>query len=393
VSALTVRESVTLTLPATATQPLRTISAATLTGRAEGGSSLNAAHFADNVEYRESPSGGAPRVVRARALDVATEPGLGAISDARFDGAVRFEEGQTRASSGKARYLVDRGRIELDEVDRTTGQSPRATDGRVAINAGHIEITTDPRRITAQRDVRSIMQPAPKGAAPAAGAPVQRSGMFRQDEPVYAASGSLDYDSTARVAVYTAEAPAQARLWQGDTTVQADRLTVDDATGNLAGKGKVATTLIIEEQDAKTGALERTTSIGSADDFLYEDAARKATYTGSAHVSGSQGDLQAGRIELFLAAAENQLDRLEAQTSVSMIDPTRKVRGDRLTFTAAEGRYVVVGSPVKIESDCRETTGRTLTFYRATNNIDVEPNDEFRTQVTTIPNCVPTDRK
>jgi lipopolysaccharide export system protein LptA len=389
VSGLTVRESVGLTLPATGKEAPRTITAATLTAKAEGGASVNAARFVDNVEYRETPPGGTARVVRSRTLDAATSPGLGAMTDARFTGAVRFEEGELRGASGQARYLVDRGRIELDGVDQTTGLSPRVSDGQVTIDAGQLQITTEPRRITAKRDVRSVMMPAAKKGPGAAGGEVRRAGMLQQDQPVYATSAVLEYNSASRVAVYTAEAPVQARLWQGDTTIQADQLTVDDATGNLAGKGNVATTLIIEEQDNKTGQRQRTPSIGSADDFLYEDGPRKATYTGSAHVSGPQGDLQASRVELFLAQEDNELQRLEAYTAISLRDATRTVTGDRLTYTAAEGRYVVVGSPVKIVADCRETTGRTLTFYKSTNNIDVEPNDEFRTQVKSIPNCEP----
>jgi len=388
VSGLTVRESVGLTLPAAGKEAPRTITAATLTAKAEGGTSLNAARFVDNVEYREMPPGGTPRVVRSRALDASTAPGLGAMTDARFTGAVRFEEGELRGASGQARYLVDRGRIELDGADQTTGLSPRVNDGRVSIDAGHLEIAADPRRITAKGDVRSVMMPAAKGPG-AAGGEVRRAGMLQQDQPAYAASAVLEYDSESRVAVYTAEAPVQARLWQGDTTVQADRLTVDDATGNLAGKGKVATTLILEEKDEKTGQIQRSPSIGSADEFLYEDGPRKATYTGSAHVSGPQGDLQASRVELFLAQEDNGLRRLEAYAAVSLRDAARTITGDRLTYTAAEGRYVVVGSPVKIVADCRETTGRTLTFYKSTNNIDVEPNDEFRTQMKAIPNCDP----
>jgi lipopolysaccharide export system protein LptA len=392
VSGLTVRESVTLTLPAAGTEPPRTIAAALLTAAAEGGTALNTARFVDNVEYRESPPGGPPRVVRARTLDAATAPGLGSMTDARFAGAVRFEEGQTRAASGEARYLVDRGRLELDGVDQTTGQSPRVTDGQVAIDAGHIEITTDPRRIAARRDVRSVMTPAARDAA-ATGREPRRAGMLDKEQPVYATSGELDYDSAGRVAVYTAVAPAQARLWQGDTTIQADRLTVDDATGNLAGTGKVASTFILEESDEKTGKRERTSSIGSGDEFVYEDGPRKVTYTGSAHVSGPQGDLRASRIELFLAPGANELQRVEAYTAVSMNDAIRTVSGDRLTYTAEDGRYLVIGSPVKIVADCRETTGRTLTFFRSTNNIVVEPNDEFRTQVKGIPNCVVPDRR
>ena len=80
--------------------------------------------------------------------------------------------------------------------------------------------------------------------------------------------------------------------------------------------------------------------------------------------------------------------RLEAYTAISLRDATRTVTGDRLTYTAAEGRYVVVGSPVKIVADCRETTGRTLTFFRATNNIIVDPTDELRTLTRPVPGCV-----
>ena len=392
VNGLTVRESVVLTLPATATEPPRTITSATLTATAEGGASLNAARFVDDVEYREAPKGGAARVVRARTMDAATAPGLGAMTDARFAGAVRFEEGQTRGASGQARYFADRGRIELDGVDQSTGQSPRVTDGQVAIDAAHIDITEEPRRIGATGNVRSVMTPSPAGPDAAAGSP-KRAGMLEKDQPVYATSAALDYDRAARLAVYTAEAPVQARLWQGDTTIQAARLTVDDATGNLSGTGKVATTFVIEEQDAKTGATRRTPSIGSADEFRYEDAARRATYTGGAHVAGPQGDLRAARIVLFLAAETNQLERLEAESSVTLNDATRNVVGDRLTYTEADGRYLVVGSPVKVLADCRETTGRTLTFFRSTNNITVEPNDEFRTQVKSVPNCVVPERK
>jgi len=392
VSGLTVRESVALTLPGTAAEPPRTITSATLTATAEGGAALTAARFVDNVEYREAPTGGAARVVRARTMDAATAPGLGAMTDARFEGAVRFEEGQTRGASGQARYFVGRRRIELDGVDQSTGQSPRVTDGQVAIDAAHIDITEEPRRIGATGNVRSVMTPSPAGPDASAGAP-KRAGMLEKDQPVYATSAALDYDRAARLAVYTAEAPVQARLWQGDTTIQAARLTVDDATGNLSGTGKVATTFAIEEQDAKTGATRRTPSIGSADEFRYEDAARRATYTGGAHVAGPQGDLRAARIVLFLADETNQLERLEAESSVTLNDATRNVVGDRLTYTEADGRYLVVGSPVKVVADCRETTGRTLTFFRSTNNITVEPNDEFRTQVKAVPDCVVPERK
>lgn len=387
ISALTVRGSVRLTLPATPAEPARTITSATLTAKGEGGAALTGARFLDDVEYREALAGSAPRTVRARTLDVVTQPGLGAIDDARFDGAVRFEDSQFRGASGRARYFVGRGRIELDGIDQTTGRVPRISDGQVTIDAVHIDLALDTRRVTARQDVRSVMTPAARDAASATRGDARPAGMLNQEQPVFATSAGLDYDGTARLAVYTAQAPVKVRLWQGDTTIQGDRVTVDNATGNLAARGRVACTLMIDQRDANTQKLERIASIGTADDFLYEDAARRSTYTGNAHVSGPQGDLRGSRIELYLAPSTSELERVEAYEGVSMLDAARRAFGDRLTYVNAEGRYLMVGSPVRIDADCRETTGRTLTFYKSTNNIVVEPNDEFRTQVKTIAKC------
>jgi lipopolysaccharide export system protein LptA len=387
VGALTVRESVELALPAAAGEPARTISSSTLTAAGDAGKPLNGARFVDNVEYRESLPGSAVRAVRARTLDLATQPGLGAIDQALFVGAVRFEEDQLRAASGKARYFVGRGVIELEDVDQSTGLVPRVSDGQVAIDAGRIELTLETRRIKARQDVRSVMTPASQAPAEKTSSQFRRAGMLKQDQPVFATAADLAYDGASRLAVYTGQAPGQARLWQGDTTIQGDRITVDDATGNLAATGKVASTLMLDQRDEKSGKVERVPSIGSADDLVYEDLPRRATYTGNAHVSGPQGDLRAVKIELYLSTSSSELDRVEAYTTVTMRDTVRAASGDRLTYVSADGRYLMVGSPVKIEADCRETTGRTLTFYKSTNNIIVDPSDEFRTQVKSIPKC------
>ncbi|HNV02213.1 MAG TPA: LptA/OstA family protein [Vicinamibacterales bacterium] len=385
---LTVRESVRLDLPEEDGRPAQTITAASLVSRAAGGGAIDGARFDGGVEYREAsaPHG---RLVRARALEITTAPGLGALDDARFDGGVRFEEDRLRGAAERARYLVAGGRIVLEGTDGTTGQVPRATDGSVAIDAARIELALEPRSISARGDVRTAMAPAPAGHAGAAKREVRRAGLLDETQPVFAASTALEYDGAAGLAVYTAEAPAQARLWQGDTTIQGDRLSLDDATGRLSAKGRVASTILVEQTNERTGAVERVHSVGSADEFLYEDDGRRATYTGSAHVSGPQGDLRASTIEVYLAASSRELERVEAYASVFLQEGARRASGDRLTYATAAGRYLMIGSPVKIEAECRETTGRSLTFYKSTNNILVEPNEEFRTQVRTLPNCTP----
>jgi lipopolysaccharide export system protein LptA len=59
-----------------------------------------------------------------------------------------------------------------------------------------------------------------------------------------------------------------------------------------------------------------------------------------------------------------------------------------MTYFSADERYVVTGTPVTIVDQCgRDTTGRTLTFYKATDRIVVDGNEQFRTQTKGVATC------
>jgi lipopolysaccharide export system protein LptA len=318
--------------------------------------------------------------VTGNALDLTTEPGLGDIEEARFAGAVRFDEDQLRSTSGAARYLVKRSVVELSGTDAATGRMPQVTDGQVTIDAQTIEMAVDKRQVTATKDVRTVMVPA---SVKGAGGTVHRAAMLKQDQPVYATADHLAYDGLKHMAVYTKDA----RLWQGDTAISGDAVTVDDANGNLSSKGNVRSALMLEQTDPKTKRVDRTASIAVADAMNYEDALRRATYSKNAHTSGPQGDLHADRIEMYLKASGNELDRVEAYTNVTTQDGSRFATGDRLTYFAADGTYLMLGSPGKVCADLRETTGWRLGFSRDSNTITVDGNEENRTWMKSVATC------
>ena len=85
------------------------------------------------------------------------------------------------------------------------------------------------------------------------------------------------------------------------------------------------------------------------------------------------------------------MERLEAFTHVTLKMDTKTADGARLTYHAADEQYVMAGAgavPVRVvvrtaatasaPQACRETTGRTLTFKKATDNIEVDGKDETR---------------
>ena len=106
----------------------------------------------------------------------------------------------------------------------------------------------------------------------------------------------LTYDETTRKADYT----GQARLIQGDTSIQADALTIDETKGDLSANGKVVTTLAITEKDSAATTKPKP-MVGRAGVFAYSDQTRTATYTTSAQLDGDQGNLRGAKIEMKLA--------------------------------------------------------------------------------------------
>ena len=62
---------------------------------------------------------------------------------------------------------------------------------------------------------------------------------------------------------------------------------------------------------------------------MCEDASRRLTYTGDAHVSGPEGDMQAAKIELYLKPSGDELDHVEAYENVTLREPSSRTTDRR----------------------------------------------------------------
>lgn len=395
-TALTARENVELTFPAERGAPARTIRAQTLEGKGEPGRGLTGARFSGNVQFRER----GPEIVRearSAVLEAALAPGLSGIEDAIFSGAVCFTDGKMTATAttcvtdGKmtataatARYGVTEGTLALSGTEPGLA-TPRVVNEQLTVTAAQIDITLSGPHVRATGAVKSELSPTKSREAPGTSRESKRPSMLKADQPVIVTADELTYDAPAATASYV----GNAQLYQGDTFVKGNSILIDDDTGDLTAMGSV-TTAIALEQEGKDKQKERVRTVASASEFKYEEAARRATYTGDAHVIGPQGDLTAARIELYLKPSGDELERAEAYGDVTLRDQNRKTTGDRMTYFSGDERYVVTGTPVTIVDECgRDTTGRTLTFYRATDRIVVDGNEQFRTQTKGASNCLP----
>ena len=90
---------------------------------------------------------------------------------------------------------------------------------------------------------------------------------------------------------------------------------------------------------------------------------------------------------MYLAKDSDEFDRVEGYEAVTWRESGRLAAGDRLSYFAADQRYELNGRPVRIVEECRESTGRTLTFYKSTDRVLVDGQQVARTRTKSGDNC------
>ncbi len=383
------RDSVSLTLPATAGATARRIEARQLDADGAPGGSLTAARFAGDVIYREAEGLPAARTVQSRALRVALEND--AISAATFTGAVRFQSDGLEASGGSMTYAPEAGSLIIAGVEGGIG--PRLVDEQVSIDAARIVVQIEARDMSATGGVRTTLRPrAGSRTAPGratgseTGGATRLPGLFEQGTAANGNADAFEYAQASGRAVYR----GNATLWQEETAVRGDEISIDQRSGDLRVAGAARSSLKLANgssasRSATLSYVDRTRSI------VYEGDA-----TNQAQVSGPDGDLRAGRVVVTLEAGSNKVSRLDAATLVTLKLDARTAAGATLVYVADEERYVMTGTgrvPVKIVENCRETSGHTLTFFKSADRIIIDGNEAARTQSIRGQQCTDSPRR
>jgi len=371
------RDGVQLDLPEANGTPPRSIRSRTLDAGGETGNGLNSLRFRGDVVFQETSGRGAPsREVRAQSLAASLEGDR--LGEALFGGGVSFKEQGFDAGSFDALYNPVQNALRLWSE---SGARPYVTDDQIHVEARQIDASLDNHGMMAQVNVRTSLKGRSSTAKDSDTG--RLPGLLKEGQPASINADRLDYKGGNGRAEYT----GNATLVQGDTAIRGDAIVLDREKGDMVASGSARSTLTLD-----TGRTD-----GRGDDIRYEEAKRTVTYSIKpvaptsgltvsaplAQVSGPDGDLRAERIEIVLATGANAVDRLEAYNRVTMVLGSRTATGGRMTYHAKEERYVMSGTgadSVSIRESCRDTTGRTLTFFKSTERILVDGNETRRTE-------------
>jgi lipopolysaccharide export system protein LptA len=346
--------------------------------------------FEGGVEFDEkrAASGKTPAVerrARSARLIVDTKPGFGAIERADFRSNAHFEDRDVSADAPRALYHIDRDQLDLSNFEKEAGKGPLLNNAQLTVQAVNIHLSPSSQKLKADTEVRSIIKPkkaspAGKSAAGRGAAPgpsdTRVPAMLKQDQPVNVISNRLDYDGVAE-ATYS----GNALLWQDKSRIQADTIVLNDDTGNLTARGSVRTTMMLQDEDPKTKVRKLTETRASADNLVYVDAKRLATYTSTgttpASLTSVQGDMSGQHIDLYLRESGNELDRAEIDTNVAVKLSNMYATGKHHVYTASTDTHVLTGDPVvSVQKDekgaCKQTRSSTLTYRRSVDSISAE---------------------
>jgi lipopolysaccharide export system protein LptA len=363
---LVARNHVRVLLPATAETGARLITAPVLDAHGEAGRGLTNMTFDNDAEYREEPlKGDIGRTARARTLKAAMASN-DAIEAAEFLDGFRFEEGKLVATSSDAVYNVAKGTLALR---RAAGTSlPHVADERVTIDAETVDVTLSPRKMNAAGKVSARFSAGRREGE-------RGTTLLTDKEPILVTAEKFAFDEQSGTGSYTGKAV----LWQQDsgTSIRAESIELNEKVGTLTAVGNVISNLPIA---GRTDAGAKAMSVARAGEFQFDDSKRRAVFAKQAQLDGVQGNLHAKQIDLFLAPRDNTLERLEAQDGVKVILDKREATGQRLVYHPTDERYELTGAPVRLVQQCEESSGRTLTFYKASDKIQVDGNEEIRVQ-------------
>ena len=402
-------------------------------GPAAGG---RAAVFDGGVELLESDASAAPdaddRLMRADRMEAMLAEGLGRLTGMRLLGNVTLEAGSLRAEADAATYAPDEALFTLlapPAAGRTpddqgveagaepaprgaaAGRTPRLDDQRGFLQAGTIAVGLDGPNVEALQEVKGVLDPTETEGESAA----VRPGLFAAGPPIHVVAGRFAYDAATSLATYS----DGARLWQGTTEFRGRSIAIDETTGDVTAQGGVRTRTTLLQNDGESEDAVESITEGRAETLFFDNhlqqvaynpptagagstptagassppdgapglaAAPPAASTTPATVSSPGFSLGSESIVLFLRADARTLERIEATGDVDLELDTRRVTGETLSYDDGEGRYDLTGEPVtvveELEEGCRETTGRSVTFFANGESISADGRSAERTAST-----------
>lgn len=352
----------------------RTLRARVLVFRLDGQGRVSEVQGQKDSSFLSEPPPGssAPATEGAcRAFLAQLDPQSGEVREIEFLRDVSFQRGTQRASGGRGRLTAD-GKLRLV-------RKPELVDSarRMRLSASTLEMQTRTGDLSAQGDVRHVMEP-PSSAAPGPGGLLAPGGA-----PTLVAAQEFAYDQALRSTRYSGDALMRVG---GDEVRAATIALTERADGKrgLTAEGGVVSRFQAQPARAAAGTAANKPAAAPievrAKLMVYDEAQSKIAYRQDVVLRQERLVTRSPRADLTLTPDGRALQMLVAGEPVEMLEGQRKVTGQRATYTPQDEKIVVEGEIVLLTGPGQQAQGRTLTLHVGDDRILVDGRDESRTE-------------
>jgi lipopolysaccharide export system protein LptA len=264
--------------------------------------------------------------------------------------------------------------------------SPRVDDGTTDLTADTIDYHRDTQAANATGNVKATYGQAPNPGSPAHAASTPAAPGLGGNGPTHVIATSAMLDQAKGLATFR----GQARLWQGANSVAAPIIELSRNPESLKAYAEPAATNAVFTVIASASSPQRQATVlrVHSRQLVYTDADRKAIFSGAVTADDPTGVVHSDQVEAFLlpaapssqtppatGQASNRVDRIVATGHVVLQQPGRRGSGEKLLYTAQDGKFVLTGTfstPPHLYDQVRgDVTGESLIFNSQDDSVSV----------------------
>lgn len=258
-----------------------------------------------------------------------------------------------------------------DEVVRLRGGEPTVWDSRARAKANEIDWDTRNGKsfLRGNASTTYYNQKQTGGATP----------FGDSNKPVYVTAANAEFNHTEETGLYT----GNARAWQDNNYVRADKLLLRQKEGQMIGEGAVQS-LLYDAKKKEKGKETIVPVFASANKMFYSRETRLLRYEENVDIRQGSDRITAGKADIYMDD-RNEMSKTIAETAVVITQPNRRAVGDWAQYTAENEVAILRGNPARIDdAENGSSQGAQMTVYMRENRVvgesQTEQNNTGRTR-------------
>ena len=277
----------------------------------------------------------------------------------QFDavGNTKFTELDRNGIAGSITFAAS------DEIVKLRGGEPTVFDSRARAKANEIDWDTRGEKSFLRGGVSTTYysQKQTNGATP----------FSNVSSPVFITAQDANFDHKSEIATYT----GNARAWQENNYVRADKLILQQKQGQLFGEGAVQS-LLYDAKKKENGKETTVPVFASANKLFYQRDKNLLRYEGNVDIRQGTDRIIAGVASVILND-KNEVSQTVAENNVVITQPNRKAVGDYAQYTAADEKVILRGNPATIEDgENGSSQGAQVTVFLSQKRVVTESKTE-----------------